>query len=106
MKTRQEQIEAMAKERNEIKDIMKLLDKYVSLNPMCKAEVATVVYGNNYRKLPEGAVVLTKEELVKTMESGYIYDSTRGNKINIIEMAREIERKETVKEFAEKLKNG
>lgn len=40
----------MAEERNEIKDIMKLLDKCVSLNPMYKAEVATVVYGNNYRK--------------------------------------------------------
>lgn len=50
MKTKQEQIEEMAKERNEIKDIMNLLDKCVSLNPMCKAEVATVVYCNNYRK--------------------------------------------------------
>ena len=50
MKTKQEQIEQMAKERNEIKDIMNLLDKCVSLNPMCKAEVATVVYCNNYRK--------------------------------------------------------
>ena len=55
---KQEQIEDMAKERNEIKDIMKLLDKCVSLNQMCKSEVATVVYGNNYRKLPDGAVVL------------------------------------------------
>ena len=56
--TKQEQIEEMAKERNEIKDLMKLLDKCVSLNPMCKSEVATVVYGNNYRKVPDGAVVL------------------------------------------------
>ena len=56
--TKQEQIEDMEKERNEIKDIMKLLDKCVSLNPMCKSEVATVVYENNYRKLPDGAVVL------------------------------------------------
>lgn len=31
--TKQEQIEEMTKERNEIKDIMKLLDKCVSLNP-------------------------------------------------------------------------
>ena len=50
MKNKREQIKEMAEERNEIKDIMKLLDKCVSLNPMYKAEVATVVYGNNYRK--------------------------------------------------------
>ena len=50
------------KERNEIKDIMKLLDKCVSLNPMCKSEVASVLYGNNYRKLPEDSIVLSREE--------------------------------------------
>ena len=61
-KTKQEQIEEMAKERNEIKDIMKLLDKCVSLNPMCKSEVASVLYGNNYRKLPKDSVVLSREE--------------------------------------------
>lgn len=53
---------------------------------------------------PEGAVVLTKEEFVKTMESGYVYDTTKGNKINLIEMAREIERKETAKRIYEKAK--
>jgi len=60
--TKQEQIEEMTKERNEIKDIMKLLDKCVSLNPMYKSEVASVLYGNNYRKLPEDSVVLSREE--------------------------------------------
>ncbi len=60
-----EQIEKMAKERNEIKDIMKLLDKCVSLNPMCKSEVASVLYGNNYRKIPEDSVVLSREEYEK-----------------------------------------
>lgn len=60
--TKREQAEEIAKERNEIKDIMKLLDKCVSLNPMCKAGVATVVYGNNYRKIPEDSVVLSREE--------------------------------------------
>ena len=65
MKNKQEQIEEMAKERNEIKDIMKLLDKCVSLNPMCKAEVATVVYDNNYRKITEDSVVLSREEYEK-----------------------------------------
>lgn len=54
---------------------------------------------------PEGSVVLTKEELVKTLESGYVYDTTKGNKINLIEMAREIERKETKREVLKKL-NG
>lgn len=59
---KREQVEEIAKERNEIKDIMKLLDKCVSLNPMCKAEVATVIYANNYRKIPENSVVLSREE--------------------------------------------
>lgn len=60
-----EQIEKMAKERSEIKDIMKLLDKCVSLNPMCKSEVASVLYGNNYRKISEDSVVLSMEEYKK-----------------------------------------
>ena len=59
---KEEQIAEMTKERNEIKDIMKLLDKCVSLNPMYKSEVASVLYGNNYRKLPEDSVVLSREE--------------------------------------------
>ena len=63
--TKREQAEEIAKERNEIKDIMKLLDKCVSLNPMCKAEVATVIYANNYRKIPENSVVLSREEYEK-----------------------------------------
>ena len=50
--TKREQVEQMAKERSEIKDIMKLLDRCGSLNPMCKTEVATIIYGNNYRKTP------------------------------------------------------
>lgn len=37
--TKREQVEQMAKERSEIKDIMKLLDRCGSLNPMCKADV-------------------------------------------------------------------
>lgn len=60
--TKREQVKEIAKERNEIKDIMKLLDKCVSLNPMYKAEVATIIYGNNYRKIPEDSVVLSREE--------------------------------------------
>lgn len=60
---------------------------------------AKALYEDNYRKIPEGAVVLTREELVSTMESGYVYDTTTDGKINIIEMAREIERKETAMEI-------
>ena len=66
--------------------------------------IATWLVNLNYRKVPEDAVVLTKEELVKTMESGYVYDTTKGNKINLIEMTREIERKETAKRIYEKAK--
>ena len=75
MKTEQEQIEEMAKERNEMKDIMKLLDKCVSLNPMYKSEVASVLYGNNYRKLPEDSVVLSREEY-EMLKS--LYDTQKG----------------------------
>ena len=63
MKTKQEQIAEIAKERNEIKDIMKLLDKCVSLNPMCKSEVASVLYENNYRKAEEVRKETAKEIL-------------------------------------------
>ena len=59
----QERIEEITKERNEIKDIMKLLDKCVSLNPMCKSEVASVLYGNNYRKAEEVRKETAKEIL-------------------------------------------
>ena len=64
---REQQIEEMAKERNEIKDIMKLLDKCVSLNPMCKSEVASVLYGNNYRKAEEVRKETAKEIFQKVI---------------------------------------
>ena len=65
--TKQEQIEEMTKERNEIKDIMKLLDKCVSLNPMYKSEVASVLYGNNYRKAEEVRKETAKEIFQKVV---------------------------------------
>lgn len=61
--TKREQTDEMTKERNEIKDIMKLLDKCVSLNPMYKSEVASVLYGNNYRKAEEVRKETAKEIL-------------------------------------------
>lgn len=106
---KRELVEEIAKERNEIKDLMKLLDKCVSLNPMCKAEVATVVYGNNYRKIPEDSVVLSREEYemlvnqYKNLEIKYsnlcdnyrlCKDANETLKQNII-----ITRKETAKEI-------
>lgn len=69
--TKQGQTEEMVEERSRIKDIMKLLDKCVSLNPMCKAEVATVVYGNNYRKISEDSIILTKVEKQKLLKEMY-----------------------------------
>lgn len=93
--TRKEQVEKIAKERNEIKDIMKVLDKCPSLNPAYKAEVATVIYGNNYRKLPEDSIVLSREEYEKLQEtiSDLKYDkfdlkneiSEKDNKIALLE---------------------
>lgn len=114
MKTKQEQIEEMAKERNEIKDIMKLLDKCVSLNPMYKSEVASVLYGNNYRKAEEVRKETEKEierlkaeneELTKVVSSK-VYDLIDNAKE--IADAREAWEKqakiEAVKDFAEKVK--
>ena len=92
--TKQEQIEDMAKGRNEIKDIMKLLDKCVPLNPMCKSEVATVVYGNNYRKLPDGAVVLLIGENNQALDEKTIEYFVKHN---------EQIRKETAKEILKKV---
>lgn len=92
--TKQEQIEKMAKERNEIKDLMKLLDKCVSLNPMCKSEVATVVYGNNYRKVPDGAVVLLIGENNQALDEKTIEYFVKHN---------EQIRKETAKEILKKV---
>ena len=92
--TKQEQIEEMAKERNEIKDIMKLLDKCVSLNPMSKSEVATVVYENNYRKVPDGAVVLLIGENNQALDEKTIEYFVKHN---------EQIRKETAKEILKKV---
>ena len=92
--TKQEQIAEMDKERNEIKDLMKLLDKCVSLNPMCKSEVATVVYENNYRKLPDGAVVLLIGENNQALDEKTIEYFVKHN---------EQIRKETAKEILKKV---
>ena len=92
--TKQEHIEEMSKERNEIKDIMKLLDKCVSLNPICKSEVATVVYGNNYRKVPDGAVVLLIGENNQALDEKTIEYFVKHN---------EQLRKETAKEILKKV---
>ena len=66
-------------------------------------KVARAIVELKYRKVDKDSIILTKEELVKTMESGYVYDTTKGNKINLIEMAREIERKETAKEILNRI---
>ena len=66
-------------------------------------KVARAIVDLGYRKVDKDSIILTKEELVKTIERGYVYDTTRGNKINLIEMAREIERKETAKEILNRI---
>ena len=102
---KQKQIE----EINEIRAIMKLLDKCVSLNPLCNSEVATVIYGNNYRKIPENAVVLDKaeyEELKLGNDFNYGYHEGESNMTAYYENIRLPEvRKETAEKFAEMLKD-
>ena len=112
---REEQLEEIAKERNEIKDIMKLLDKCVSLNPMYKAEVATVVYANNYRKIPEDSVVLSREEheiLVKTaqgkignMKATDFLKACISSGVMVEAVSTKEQVKQAVKEFASKIKD-
>lgn len=102
--TKQEQIEEMAKIIKSVKLYGE--DNYERKISYASAlELAKYFYEAGYRKVDKDSIILTKEELVKTIESGYIYDTTRGNKINLIEMARKIERKETAKEVTKKLKN-
>ena len=85
-----EQVEEITKERNEIKDIMTLLDKCTSLNPMYKAEVATVIYGNNYRKLPDGATVLLVGKYNQPLDEKTIEYFVKHNEQIRKETAREI----------------
>ncbi len=53
--------EELKKEREEIVKIMNILDK-TSLNPMYKAEVATMLYGNNCRMLSPDDLVVSKSK--------------------------------------------
>ena len=89
MMEREKMIEEM------VKIIKKTYEKHGVFNPKWFAEAICDKF------FSYGAVVLTKEELVKAVEEGYIYDTTKGNKINLIEMARDVERKEVVKEICD-----
>ena len=94
--TKQEQIDKIA---GELLAYQPLID--IPFEQFYK--VARAIVDLEYKKVDKDSIILTKEELVKTMESGYVYDTTRGNKINLIEMAREIERKETAKEILNRI---
>lgn len=66
--------------------------KFYKYGKQCeKRMVATELYNAGYRKIPENAIVLTKEEYID-LSRNYVGEQ--------IEQAR----KETAKEFAEKLK--
>lgn len=80
------------------KDVCEVLDE---VDIQC---IARELYGKGCRIVSKDTALLTEEELVKTMESGYVYATTKGNKTNLIEMAREVERKETAKRIYEKSK--
>ena len=102
--TNGKQIEEMAKEREEIRKLMKLLDKCVSLNPLCKSEVATVVYGNNYRKIPENAVVVPDiaDKDFYAVEKSEWDKMVQGAK-DIIREREEKVRKETAEKFVKEV---
>ena len=52
----------LKKEREEIVKIMNILDRCPSLNPMYKAEIATMLYGNNCRMLSPDDLVVSKSK--------------------------------------------
>lgn len=64
--------EELKKEREEIVKIMKILDM-TSLNPMYKAEVATMLYGNNCRMLSPDDLIISKSKY-ETMYTKEEYD--------------------------------
>lgn len=99
-----EELEAIL-EREQIK-IANTVEEFTKLQKVgitrCNAEA---LYNANCRIVPEGSVVLTKEKLIELNEKGFTFDTTTGDKINLIEMAREIERKEAAMEIFNKLLN-
>ena len=94
--TKQEQIEEMGKVMPEkIKDPLDN-SRYIIFGKSLRHEIARIYYNAGYRKLPDGAVVLLIGENNQALDEKTIEYFVKHN-----EQIRE----ETVKEFAEKLKN-
>ena len=94
--TKQEQIEEMGKVMPEkIKDPLDN-SRYIIFGKSLRREIARIYYNAGYRKLPDGAVVLLIGENNQALDEKTIEYFVKHN-----EQIRE----ETVKEFAEKLKN-
>lgn len=94
---KQKQIEEMANVMYD--EMMSVIDKSKVLLLAGNAirmsnELATAIYNAGYRKIPEGAVVLTREELA----------NMRCENIEAISQAQEHTRIETAEKFAEKFK--
>ena len=62
--------------------------------------VVDKLYNAGYRKIPENAVVLKREEY----DDMFSFKTTRGGFYNILDTVRKVERKETAEKFAERLK--
>ena len=93
--TKQEQIEEMEKVMPEkIKDPLDN-SRYIIFGKSLRREIARIYYNANYRKLPDGAVVLLIGENNQALDEKTIEYFVKHN---------EQIRKEAVKEFAEKLK--
>ena len=72
-------------------------------------EIAETLYHLNYRKIPEGAVVLTREEFkayafVKEFFDGKSTTITAGELVRALQLYDKQARKETAEKFAERLK--
>ena len=61
----------LKKEREEIVKIMNIIDRCPSLNPMYKAEIATMLYGNNCRIISPEDIVISKSKYTETCTQEY-----------------------------------
>ena len=91
----------------QIEEMSKDVEEYVVMfwsNDLYN-ETARALYNAGYRKIPEGAVVLTREEEQKYLAYKIIEPQIRGclDRERELEKRLETVRKETAQEFAERL---
>jgi hypothetical protein len=106
MMEKQKQIEEMAKDIEFRTAMAKATKRVLVSSEPIEGLLAEYLYDLGYRKIPEGAVVLTREEHQKYLAFKIIEPQVRG----CLDRGRELEKrletaiKETAEKFAERLK--